>query len=414
MKLIVTCLSCYVLLAGCQDAPDIKAQSQFVHIHEGQFSLQDQEFAIVGVSSRGLLAKVSSELQHSNKSRTVDELLARLAEIGCSVVRLNLAQEQHVLDPTWTESAVEPRTLAALDYFLNLAVGVGLRVIVGVTDYELSNGVSAFVHEEQLPIDDEEDLGEFFINPIIRESFASYLQQLTQRKNSINGVRYAQDPTIFSWELLNAPIGAGATAADIRDWVYELRSALASQEIRQMVSMGDIGYGTFRNQQQMIESVSYLSETVGAWLVNGSFNIEFESNLQAVDFASIQCHPEQWSPASGQAELICDHWTRLHAFVSAKQNKPLVVTSISSDPTSALGNEQSSAEMNAHIIGNWLALAEQGLVSGMMPATLVIKEDLREHSDFYWDHDQSLDSPDNQVLKLLQTHASNLQDGKDL
>jgi mannan endo-1,4-beta-mannosidase len=45
----------------------------------------------------------------------------------------------------------------------------------------------------------------FFFDPSIRRYFKNYLTVLLTRKNSLTGIEYRNDPTIFAWELINEP-----------------------------------------------------------------------------------------------------------------------------------------------------------------------------------------------------------------
>lgn len=46
---------------------------------------------------------------------------------------------------------------------------------------------------------------DFFTNAAVKQLYKDNVKALTGRVNSINGRKYAEDPTIFAWDLINEP-----------------------------------------------------------------------------------------------------------------------------------------------------------------------------------------------------------------
>lgn len=46
---------------------------------------------------------------------------------------------------------------------------------------------------------------DFFSNAAVKQLYKDNVKALTGRVNSINGRKYAEDPTIFAWDLINEP-----------------------------------------------------------------------------------------------------------------------------------------------------------------------------------------------------------------
>ena len=44
---------------------------------------------------------------------------------------------------------------------------------------------------------------DFFSNPAVKQIFKDHMRAIVNRKNTINGLQYKNDPTIFAWDLLN-------------------------------------------------------------------------------------------------------------------------------------------------------------------------------------------------------------------
>ncbi len=45
----------------------------------------------------------------------------------------------------------------------------------------------------------------FFVDPKARELFQNHLTTVVNRVNTLTGVAYKNDPTIFAWDLMNEP-----------------------------------------------------------------------------------------------------------------------------------------------------------------------------------------------------------------
>lgn len=49
------------------------------------------------------------------------------------------------------------------------------------------------------------DIHLFYTDPTIRQHYKDWIKHLVTRTNTITGLPYTQDSTIFSWELANEP-----------------------------------------------------------------------------------------------------------------------------------------------------------------------------------------------------------------
>lgn len=48
-----------------------------------------------------------------------------------------------------------------------------------------------------------------------RSAFKTYVKKIVNRRNSITGVLYRDDPTIMAWDLANEPYVLGDASGDI-------------------------------------------------------------------------------------------------------------------------------------------------------------------------------------------------------
>ncbi|MBA0743709.1 hypothetical protein Gogos_006368, partial [Gossypium gossypioides] len=52
---------------------------------------------------------------------------------------------------------------------------------------------------------DLENEDDFYTNSLVKEYYKNHVKAVLTRNNTITGVLYKDDPTIFAWELINEP-----------------------------------------------------------------------------------------------------------------------------------------------------------------------------------------------------------------
>jgi mannan endo-1,4-beta-mannosidase len=82
----------------------------------------------------------------------------------------------------------------------------------------------------------------FFTLPAARRLFVAHLRRVVSRVNSISGVAYKDDPTIFAWELQNELNGVPEAAAARRRWVSTMAAEVRRLDPNHMVVPGVLGY----------------------------------------------------------------------------------------------------------------------------------------------------------------------------
>lgn len=157
----------------------------------------------------------------------------------------------------------------------------------------------------------------FYVDERVRTAYKRYAEHLIGRTNSIDGVVYRDDPTIFSWELANEPraINYGsfdrATGWDeetIVRWADEMSSFIKSIDPNHMVAVGDEGFlrGGGRD-----------------WPYQAPFGVDHEQliRLNGVDYGTYHLYPDHW----GTTPQWGNNWIRAHIAVGRRAGKPNVL-----------------------------------------------------------------------------------------
>lgn len=123
--------------------------------------------------------------------------------------------------------------LKRIDFILAEAAKRRLRVILAFLDFWSYTGgapqMQAWRGLSNGP-------GVFAENPDTRSDYKRLVEALVNRTNSVSGVRYKDDPTLFAWELMNEP-DIHPTSL-FRAWVGEMAAYVKSLDSRHLLASG--------------------------------------------------------------------------------------------------------------------------------------------------------------------------------
>jgi mannan endo-1,4-beta-mannosidase len=149
----------------------------------------------------------------------------------------------------WNDSTVNG--LGRWDYVIYRAGQLGLKLNISLLDYWQWTGGAQQVVAWFVPgFDPDRDPRRstfFFENPATKAIYKQWTAHVLNRVNSITGVRYRDDPTIFAWDLMNEPEidarardAAGVSLA--QSWLAEMTAYVRSIDSRHLVTSGDEGF----------------------------------------------------------------------------------------------------------------------------------------------------------------------------
>ena len=237
------------------------ARPGWVTTKGAQFVLDGQPFRFVG-------ANVSVMYRDEDRAK-MPETLRAAAQDGVKVIRVWAYGEGGPDSPVkslggdkqdwprqhpfrfapdqWNEEA-----FAHLDQVLAEAAKDGLKVQLclvnwwrdtgGVTQYLKWAGVPDAA-DDSLPfgINLEKALA-FYTNEKARAMYREHLRRVILRKNTVNGLLYKEDPTIFGWELMNEAQSATGRRHERLAWVSEMSAYIKSLDPDHLVTPGLWGY----------------------------------------------------------------------------------------------------------------------------------------------------------------------------
>ena len=112
----------------------------------------------------------------------------------------------------------------------------------------------------------------FYTLPSAVNQFNECITKVVNRKNTINGMYYREDPTIMAWELANEPRGINQTEA-FYPWIHSTASHIKGLDKNHLVTTGAEGYTPSPEQAgtdfiQMHSSTAIDYTTAHIWIQN--------------------------------------------------------------------------------------------------------------------------------------------------
>ncbi|KAI0311987.1 glycoside hydrolase family 5 protein [Amylostereum chailletii] len=359
-------------------APAPPSATGFVKTSGQKFVLNGATFTAVGANSYwvGLMGLSTVNMNAA---------LSDIAKTGATVVRTWGFNE--VTSPngdyyqSWSGSTPTINTgstgLENFDNVVAAAKANGLRLIVALTNnWSDYGGMDVYTHQI-LGASQPHDL--FYTNTQVINAYKNYIKTFVGR--------YANEPTIFGWELANEPRCSGSsgttsgtcTTTTITNWVSEISAYIKSIDSNHLVAVGDEGF--------------FNEPTNPSYPYQGSEGIDFNANLavSTIDFGTFHLYPGSWGvgsdPTGWGAQWITDHSTS-----QKSANKPTIIEEfgVTSDQQSTYTTWYSTV-ISSGLTGDLIWQAGSHLSSGDTP------------------QDGYAIFPDNSVYQLETSHAAALK-----
>jgi mannan endo-1,4-beta-mannosidase len=221
-----TALAVPFITSGCASlATGSKRADEFVGVRHGQFQLRGHPYFYVG-TNLWYGCYLSDPNLADGQNRMIREL-DRLQGIGVTNIRLLAGSETSPLAGAISRGITraphdwDEDLLRGLDFCLAEMAKRNMRAILFVSNYwQWSGGFAQYVRwitgetipDPDLPKIAAGNWGAFmkfsarlYITPAANQLYLDYVSHVIQRRNTINGRVYRDDPAIMTWELANEP-----------------------------------------------------------------------------------------------------------------------------------------------------------------------------------------------------------------
>ena len=295
-----TALSVPLIAAGCGHlATGSKRADDFVSVCNGRFKLRGRPYYYVGANV-WYGCYLSDAALPGGRARFVREL-DQLQSLGVNNIRLLAGSETSPLVAaiprgiSRSPGDYDEALLAGLDFSLAEMAKRNMRGILFLSNYwQWSGGFAEYVRwitGETIPDPDKPATTQgdywggfmkfsasFYQTPAAVELYRKFADRLIQRRNTVNGRIYRDDPTIMTWELANEPRpgpDGGTPEKDVTafcDWVDATARFIHERAPHQLVCTGSEGImGSLGKPEVFIaahktSAIDYV--TVHMWLKN--------------------------------------------------------------------------------------------------------------------------------------------------
>jgi mannan endo-1,4-beta-mannosidase len=241
----------------------------FVRTRGNQFVIAGRPFRFVG-------ANVSVMYRDDDRAR-MPETLRRASQAGISVIRVwaNGEGGPNDIGPVadfkdwprmhplrWAPGQWNEEAFVHLDNVIaeagrnKLLVQLCLvnwwRDTGGVTQYLRWAGVNDAA-DEKFPFGiNTERAMLFYTNEKTRQLYREHVEKLVNRRNTVTGVLYRDDPNIFGWELMNEAQVVTSRWSERRAWIAEMSTYLKSLDPNHVIAPGDWGYRTAAERREWL------------------------------------------------------------------------------------------------------------------------------------------------------------------
>ena len=222
------------------------------------------------------------------------------------------------------QDVFQPDVLKGLDIVLAEMGKRGMKAVIFISNnWEWSGGFQQYLiwnrlvpkdqETRKLTWDEQRDIvSKFYSCGRCKEGYNRQLSLLVERKNTVTGKRYSEDPAIMAWELANEPRPMRPYAnADYKAWVSDAASLIKSKDKNHLVTIGHEGFMGTENLQLFEDihadnNVDYL--TIHIWAKNWGW---FSGDKIAEGFPNV-------------LRKATDYINQ-HTPIARKLNKPLVI-----------------------------------------------------------------------------------------
>ncbi len=168
---------------------------------------------------------------------------------------------------------------------------------------------------------------DFYSDPTMKQIYKDYVSQWINRINTVSGVPYKEDPTIFSWQLTNEGRSTSATVQDYVAWAEEMSNHIRTLDPNHMISMGD--EGLFAYTYENVNTINAQRELEGKPLISNDWPYAGGQgdwigllNLPNISFGTVHNYAtDNWGYGLEWGKV----WTSYHIEVAHSMNKPCIM-----------------------------------------------------------------------------------------
>ncbi|MCO5581565.1 hypothetical protein L7F22_035453 [Adiantum nelumboides] len=271
------------------------------HFVEGE-----HPFYVHGFNAYFLMA-ISVDLP--SRSKTV-ALLEEAAASGFNVGRTWAFNDGGYQALQTSPGVYDEKVFQALDFALNQARRCGLYLILTlVNNWGDYGGKAKYVEWARGAGSDLKSEDDFFTDLTAKGFYKNHIKAILTRVNSITGIQYKDDPTIFAWELINEPQCSKDPSGDtLQAWIEEMAAYLKAIDCNHLLGLGSEGFYGPSDPERVMQNPNDYALQVGTDFLRNH-------KVEAIDFAGAHGYPDSWLDPNAKAAqqiVFIENWLSSH------------------------------------------------------------------------------------------------------
>jgi mannan endo-1,4-beta-mannosidase len=299
-------------------------QSQFVSTRDSKFILNGRDFRFFGINAYYLQTNAAD----TSKRYIVGDVFSFAKKAGIKVIRTwafnNSSDSVYPGVISTKPGEFLEQGLVGLDYVISKAKEYDLFLILTLANnFPDYGGIEQYIRwaNQYLtpPSSQPFSHNHFFTDDSITNWYKFFLFSILNRANTFTGILYKEDPTIFSFELINEASNSGFSYTHVKNWYEKIADYFRSIDTNHLLTTGEIGFDVDVSRYSNLDFFYNGSD----FLFNGSKGTSFVVNsaLPKIDYTSIHMYPESWG-MNAKAGIT---WIKDHAAISEELNKPIIL-----------------------------------------------------------------------------------------
>ncbi|GMH36933.1 hypothetical protein BSKO_04806 [Bryopsis sp. KO-2023] len=302
----------------------------FVKATNRGLTLDGQPFFITGFNNYYLVTRAAWLGEGRNMT---DEVFESARNLGSNTLRIWGFVDGDNWNALQPEAGVidEKMFSNGLDYVVANAQKYGIRLIVSFTNYwDAYGGMLQYVKWAN-----KTSIADFYTDPQIKSMFKDYIYYVINRKNTVDGVLYKNNPAILGWEIANEPRDPGVPGSPaLQAWIEEIAGYVKKLDSNHLVMVGSEGFfGPSTASKSRLSANPYTQ--VFAPISKRPYHYDavcegadFEANNKpnSIDIAVIHAYPDHWAACDDDCKTnFAKRWIRHHLEAAAELGRPLLI-----------------------------------------------------------------------------------------
>lgn len=300
----------------------------FVHIQNGAFALDGNEFQFAGTNAYYL--PNYNKIDPSVVERTFNTFKAA----GITVVRMwafydgydcgysSIDSDENVIQTS--PGIYSEEALRDLDFIIARGKQQNIKFILpfinfwdelgGICQYNTWAGAS----------NPSTNMDFFLSNEDTQLWYRQYIHMLLNRVNTFTGVAYKDEPAILSWQIMNEGRYRGQNPEVLRDWYREIAQFIKAIDPHHLVGTGEEG---FDHNMPSVYSINQYSNSYPLRANEGT-SYMLNTKIPEIDYGNAHWYPSEYGYGHTITENMLtaqNAWLTDHSIIAKRFGKPFLL-----------------------------------------------------------------------------------------